>query len=73
MQDPGLERELSVAVYLDPCSRERRSLVSIPLDRRFCQCSSGRAVFAPAAKTLFSFSYFPAALILAIFLLPAGQ
>eukprot|EP00973_Karenia_brevis_P046525 6452352-Karenia_brevis.AAC.1 len=54
MQDPGLERELSVAIHLDPCSHERRSLVSILLDRRFCSSSSGRAVFARVAKSLFS-------------------
>eukprot|EP00973_Karenia_brevis_P085098 11812062-Karenia_brevis.AAC.1 len=68
MQDLGLEQELSVAILPDPCSHEKRLLVSILPDRRFCQCSIGRAVFARVAKSLFLFSLFPAAHILAILL-----
>eukprot|EP00973_Karenia_brevis_P041665 5765334-Karenia_brevis.AAC.1 len=70
---PGLapERERAAASHLDSWRHERRSLVSILLDVRFCQCNSGRAMFARVANTLFLF--FLAAHMLAIVSLPSGQ
>eukprot|EP00973_Karenia_brevis_P065353 9080140-Karenia_brevis.AAC.1 len=73
MPGPVLAREPSAAIHLDPWRHERHPLVSILLDFCFCQCNSGRAMFAEVAKTFIFVLFVPAAHVLAIVSLPSGQ